>query len=192
VLVDSAAAARRACDAWASGHGLDCRLVWEVAVGRRHRDTVAAVAPHLDSAVEVAALDRLLAGHEDLIAAMPGAAELLRALTVPWAVVTSARRATTLARFERLGLPLPAVGVYGEEVSAGKPDPEGYLRAAAELGVAPERCTVVEDAPAGIAAGRAAGCRVLAVATTLPSSALTAADAIFGSLAELAAELVPR
>jgi mannitol-1-/sugar-/sorbitol-6-phosphatase len=191
VLVDSAVAARGACDAWASGHGLDRRLVWEAAVGRRHRETVAAVAPGLDVAVEVAALDRLLADHEHLVAAMPGAAALLRALRVPWAVVTSARRATTLARFERLGLPRPPVGVYGDEIGAGKPDPEGYLRAAGELGVAPERCTVVEDAPAGIAAGRAAGCRVLALATTLPSSALTAADAIFASLEALASELVP-
>jgi sugar-phosphatase len=191
VLVDSAAAHRRVCEAWAGGHGLELQLVWDASIGRRHRETVAAVAPHLDPRVEGPALDRLLAEHEHLIAAMPGAPELLRALTVPWAVVTSAGRALTLARFARLGLPRPAVGVYGDEVAVGKPDPEGYLRAAGALGVAPERCTVVEDAPAGIAAGRAAGCRVLAVATTLPASALAAADAVYGSLAELAAELVP-
>jgi mannitol-1-/sugar-/sorbitol-6-phosphatase len=160
VLVDSAAAHRRVCEAWAGVHGLDRQLVWDASVGRRHRDTVAAVAPDLDAAVEVAALDRLLAGHEDLIAAMPGAGPLLRALDVPWAVVTSAGRTTTLARFERLGLPRPPIGVYGEDVSAGKPDPEGYLRAAAELGVPPSAARSSRTPrPASPPAGRrAAAC----------------------------------
>jgi sugar-phosphatase len=56
--------------------------------------------------------------------------------------------------------------VTPERISRGKPDPEGFLLAARELDVEPERSVVLEDAPAGVAAGRAAGMRVFAVLTT--------------------------
>jgi len=77
------------------------------------------------------------------------------------------------------------VFVTAGDVERGKPDPEGYLLAASRLGVAPADCVVVEDSPPGVAAGRAAGMRVIAVLTTYPAAALTGADARLGALADL-------
>jgi beta-phosphoglucomutase family hydrolase len=72
--------------------------------------------------------------------------------------------------------------VAAEDVSRGKPDPEGYLLAAGRLGVPPERCLVIEDAPGGIEAGRRAGMQTLAVTTTHSREELAAADTIVGGL----------
>ena len=71
-----------------------------------------------------------------------------------------------LARLGAAGLPVPEVLVTPERLSRGKPDPEGYLLAARELGAAPSECVVLEDAPAGIEAGRAAGMHVVGITTT--------------------------
>jgi mannitol-1-/sugar-/sorbitol-6-phosphatase len=76
--------------------------------------------------------------------------------------------------------------VSADDVRRGKPDPEGYLCAAALLGADPARCLVVEDAPAGIAAARAAGARTVGVATTHEPEELAEADLVVASLAELA------
>jgi mannitol-1-/sugar-/sorbitol-6-phosphatase len=98
------------------------------------------------------------------------------------AVVTSGSRPLAIARLQGAGFPRPHVLVTADDVSAGKPDPEGYLQAAHRLGTAPAKTLVVEDAPAGIAAGKAAGTAVLAVTTTHPPEALAAADAVIDSL----------
>jgi mannitol-1-/sugar-/sorbitol-6-phosphatase len=82
------------------------------------------------------------------------------------AVVTSGSRPLAIARLQGAGFPRPHVLVTADDVSAGKPDPEGYLQAAHRLGTAPAKTLVIEDAPAGIAAGKAAGTAVLAVTTT--------------------------
>ena len=94
-------------------------------------------------------------------------------------------------RLTAAGLPIPDVLVSAEAVEAGKPDPEGYLKAAAALGRDIRRCLVVEDAPAGIQAGQAAGARVLAVATSHPASELTSADAVIPDLTACDVELTP-
>jgi sugar-phosphatase len=108
---------------------------------------------------------------------VPGAHELLAA----WppdriAIVTSASVPLATARLGAAGLAAPRVLVTEERVSAGKPDPEGYLLAARELGADPADCIVLEDAPAGISAARAAGMRVIAVLTTHTRAALPQAD----------------
>ena len=82
------------------------------------------------------------------------------------------------------GLPVPAVLVAAEDVSTGKPDPQGYLLAAKVLGVDIDHCVVIEDSPAGIMAGRAAGARVIAVATSHPATAL-AADVVVADLTHI-------
>ena len=87
----------------------------------------------------------------------------------------------------RAGLPVPAVLVTAEEVDDGKPDPAGYLRAAELLGVDPAHSIVLEDAPAGVEAGRAAGMTVIAVLTTNDASALTRAHTRVRDLRALAA-----
>jgi sugar-phosphatase len=104
-----------------------------------------------------------------------------------FAIVTSGSRALALARLRAAGLPVPAVLVTAEEVDDGKPHPAGYLRAAELLGVDPAHSVVLEDAPAGVEAGRAAGMTVIAVLTTNDASALTKAHSRVRDLRALAA-----
>jgi sugar-phosphatase len=80
-----------------------------------------------------------------------------------WAVVTSGTRALATARLTAAGIPVPEVFVAAEDVAVGKPDPAGYLAAARGLGLTPAEALVLEDSPSGIAAGKAAGCRVLGI-----------------------------
>jgi beta-phosphoglucomutase family hydrolase len=117
---------------------------------------------------------------------LPGAVELVRRTRQEgrrMALVTSTPRANIDFMLGQIGLAdaFEAI-VAAEDVSRGKPDPEGYLLAARRLDVPPERCLVIEDAPGGIEAGRRAGMRTLAVATTHPREELNAADAIVDSL----------
>jgi sugar-phosphatase len=162
VLVDSRELGERAWIAWATAHELDPAVVLDGIHGRRSVDTVARfVAPEAvaDAVAELDALE--LAGAAETTA-IPGAAELLPALPRDrWAVVTSAPPALARARLGAARLPLPAVLITGADVSAGKPAPDGYLAAAAALGVAASAAIVVEDTPAGIAAARAAGVRTV-------------------------------
>jgi sugar-phosphatase len=166
-LVDSRALVERMWLIWAAEHGLQADAVLAVAHGRRTFETMQIVAPDLATPEEAARLDALEAQEEGNETAIPGAAALLAALPVScWAVVTSAARALAANRLASVGLPVPAVLVGADDVLDGKPAPEGYLRAAAALGVAPERCVVFEDTPAGAMAGRAAGAIVVALRTT--------------------------
>jgi sugar-phosphatase len=103
--------------------------------------------------------------------------------------VTSCSIALARARLAAAGLPEPAVMITAELVRAGKPDPEGYLLAAARLGALPADCVVLEDAPAGVRAGRAAGMRVVGVATSHPAAELEEADVVVATLADLPAAL---
>lgn len=89
--------------------------------------------------------------------------EFLDALGVPWALVTSAPRSLAQARFKHAGLPWPTVSVTVDDIEVGKPDPEGYLRAANLLGVNAADCIVLEDAAAGVRAGLASGAKVIVV-----------------------------
>jgi sugar-phosphatase len=153
-LVDSREIVERLWLQWAAEHGLSAAAILAVAHGRRTLETIQLVAPHLATAET----------------AVPGAAALLNALPPDrWAVVTSAGRKLAAARLAVVGLPLPRVLVGADDVARGKPSPEGYLRAAELFGVAPDRCLVLEDTPAGAQAGRAAGARVVGLRTTFPS-----------------------
>jgi len=98
---------------------------------------------------------------------LPGAAELLASLPRDrHAIVTSCTRDLAAVRIAATGIGAPEVVVTADDITRGKPDPEPFRRGAELLGFAPERCLVVEDAPAGLASGRAAGCATLAVAGT--------------------------
>ena len=79
-----------------------------------------------------------------------------------------------------MGLPIPQTLVTSEDVAAGKPAPDGYHLGAKHLGLEPTRCVVFEDAPAGIAAGRAAGAHVVALRTTDPAADFSGAEAVIG------------
>jgi sugar-phosphatase len=166
-LVDSRACVERTWRAWCARHGLDAEALLRNSHGRRNHETVRIAAPHLDPAPEIAALVAAEEACRDGIVAVRGAASLLAALPPwRWAVVTSAWRRLAELRLRLAGLPTPQILVTADEVRRGKPDPEGYLRAAELLGVRPESCVVVEDAPAGTGAARAAGMRVVGITTT--------------------------
>ena len=163
VLVDSGAEIERVWREWAISHDLDADDMVRATHGVPAAPVIARVAPWLDPVAEAARVDRLHA--ETGGVALPGAAELL-ALVSPLAVVTSCSPPLAAARFAAAGLRPPEVVITNDLTERGKPHPDPYLAAAAALGVAPRDCLVVEDAPAGVAAGRAAGAEVWAVATT--------------------------
>jgi sugar-phosphatase len=169
-LVDSRHIVERMWIVWAREHGLSVEAALALAHGRRTIETMQLLAPHLATPEEAARLDALEAAQEGGETAIPGASDLLSALPADrWAVVTSAGRELALRRIASVGLPVPRVLVGADDVVAGKPSPEGYLRAAERLGVEARRCVVIEDTPAGAEAGRAAGARVLGLATTYPT-----------------------
>ncbi|HEY7566595.1 MAG TPA: HAD-IA family hydrolase [Gemmatimonadaceae bacterium] len=186
VLVDSRAVVERTWALWAARHGIDPRGIVQKAHGRRTVETIRALAPHLDAEAEKAWLESAeLQDTADLIA-LPGAETALRAIPDPRrALVTSGGRALALTRMRAAQLPVPSVVVAAEDVQNGKPAPDGYLQAAHRLGWDAGECVVIEDAPAGIAAGRAAGARVIALETTFAANALGEASVIVGSLAAI-------
>jgi sugar-phosphatase len=185
-LVDSTAAVIRTWETWAATRGIDAQEILRVCHGRRTEDTLALFLPVAQHAAAVAELQQLELADLDEVIALPGTRSLLTGLPADrWAAVTSGSRAVMQTRLAASGLPIPDVLVSAEAVDAGKPDPEGYLKAAAALGRDIGRCLVVEDAPAGIQAGRAAGAQVLAVATSHRASELTSADAVVPDLTAL-------
>lgn len=186
VLVDSAACVRRVCTDWAMARGLDPALVLRSAQGRRVQDTVRAVAPHLDVEEETATLVGIEARTTDGLYPIEGTRELLSSLpSRAWAVVTSGARPVATLRLRHVGLPIPQTLITADDVQHGKPHPEGYLAAARALGHAPDACVVVEDAPAGIEAARAAGMRSVAIAGTFPMSSLTGATVVLPAFSAL-------
>jgi sugar-phosphatase len=178
VLVDSQAVVERTWRRWAQRHQLDPDTLIQVAHGRRTRDTVAAATPDLAIDREVAWLDSAELADVDGLRVVPGAKELLSMLPADrWAVVTSCGRALARLRLTSVGLPVPEVLVVSEDVKHGKPAPDGYRLAADRLGVDAAACVVFEDAPAGVAAGRAAGARVVGVTTSYLALDLVATEA---------------
>ncbi len=167
VLVDSTALVERQWRRWASAKGLRPEPFLRVCHGRRAVETIRLAAPHLDAEAEVAALAPVEEAETGTIHALSGAARLLAALPAKsWAVATSGGRVDATARLNRAGLPVPAVLICAEDVTRGKPSPDAYLLAATELAAGPEDCLVLEDAPAGIQAARAAGMSVVGISTT--------------------------
>lgn len=172
-LVDSTRCVEAIWTRWAQRHDMDLEHILTVSHGRRTLDTLRELAPHLDVEAEAMRLDQEELQSKDGIEEVRGSAALLRALPSDrWAVVTSAGRALATLRLGFAGLPVPPVLVSADDVTEGKPNPAGYLSAARRLNVAAEQCLVIEDTPAGILAGRAAGMQVLAVSTTYPASRL--------------------
>lgn len=191
VLVDSTECVERTWRTWALRHGLDPDRVLEVAHGRRTMETIPLVAPHLVVADEVAALEGAESHTTEGVYEVPGARELLERLpTDAWAIVTSGVRSVATLRIRHTHLPLPRVLVCADEITRGKPDPEGYLTAAERLGKAAAECVVIEDTPAGLEAARAAGMQCIGIAGTYPATALTMADLVVRSLSSVPAELI--
>ncbi|MFI0484592.1 HAD-IA family hydrolase [Actinomadura sp. 9N215] len=187
-LVDSTPLVERAAREWSAEYGIDPDEFLSDAHGRRTADRVADFLPPEEVHDATARLDALESTGTEGITALPGAVDLLANMNgLPYAFVTSMDRAQLKLRTEVAGVPLPQVVVTAEDVPDGKPDPSGYLRAARGLDVNPSACIVVEDAPAGIAAGRAAGATVVAVTTSHDPAALTEAHHIVQNLTHVTA-----
>ncbi|KPI03249.1 HAD-superfamily hydrolase, subfamily IA, variant 3, partial [Actinobacteria bacterium OK074] len=158
-LVNSDAVVERIWRRWADRHGLDGDEVMKVVHGRQGHASMAVLLPDRPVVQNLADNARMLAEETadmDGVVEIPGATAFLaglRSAGVPHALVTSADVALSTARMGAAGLPLPEVRITAESVGASKPDPEGFLKGAAELGVAPGECVVFEDSGAGIAAG---------------------------------------
>jgi sugar-phosphatase len=160
---------------------------YEVPHGVRAIDTVKSLRPDIDPAEGLRVIEDLEMEDTADLRVLPGVKSLLEGLPPErWAIVTSATKRLMLGRLAVAGLPVPSRIISGDMVERGKPDPEPYRRGAALLGVRPEQCVVVEDAPSGVGAGVAAGCRVLGVLGTHSREELKEADWVMASLEGLA------
>jgi len=172
-LVDSNAVVERAWSRWAARHGIPVQAVLSFSHGRPTIATMECFLPGRDHTAELTEMERYEETRSEGVLPVPGAAQVVHTLqNQPWAIVTSAWRALAEARLEAAGLPLPRVIVPVDEIINGKPHPEGYLRAAERLSVAPEECIVFEDTRRGIEAGLNAGMQVVALLTTFPAERL--------------------
>lgn len=178
VLIDSTPCIVRHWKAWAAEHGLDLNTIMEAAHGVRTIETMRLIAPQLDTETEANRFTAHEVADTEGVSAIPGAGELLSAIPRDaWAIVTSAGTALAEARLRQAGLPIPRYLVSADDVERGKPDPEPYVVGARRCGTTMERCVVVEDAPAGVTAGRSAGMLVIGVKATYPPQALQEAGA---------------
>ncbi|MFE4918824.1 HAD-IA family hydrolase [Streptomyces sp. NPDC056661] len=188
-LVNSDAVVERCWRRWALREGLDPEAALKVVHGRQGYATMAVLLPHRPMEQNYAD-NRVMLAEEtadtDGVVPIGGAPAFLGAIAaLPHALVTSADEALARARMTAAGLRMPSIRVTAECVGASKPDPEGFLKGAAELGFAPADCIVFEDSEAGIAAGRAAGMRVVGVG---PRAAALAPDAHVEDLTQIRVE----
>jgi mannitol-1-/sugar-/sorbitol-6-phosphatase len=183
-LIDSTPAVMRAWSAWENEYGLA-----PMDMLRHHgvpsASVVRAVMPeHLQEAAMRRITEIEMANLHDVVV-LPGAVEALASLaTAKNAIATSCTVPLAEARIAAAQLVPPSVLVTVDDVTHGKPHPEPFLEAARRVGADPRRCLVVEDAPKGLEAARAAGCFTLAVVTTTPREALRA-DAVVTDLSEI-------
>jgi sugar-phosphatase len=183
-LIDSTAVVERVWLQWGLAYGLQPGS-WTFLHGVPARQMLARLIPASQVDQEYLRLERLEVADVDGIVVLPGAVEALAALRAGRAAIaTSGSEPLAKVRIAHTGLPVPAVVVTASDTSIGKPDPAPYLLAAERLGVDPARCLVVEDAPAGLTAARAAGCATLAVTTTHQATDLDA-DAVVTGLADV-------
>jgi sugar-phosphatase len=171
-LLDSSAVVDRVWGSWAQRHGIHVATLLATVHGVRSSDTIRRFA---GANVDVAKESRRILDAEvadvDGIVALQGIHDFIAALAPgTWAVVTSAPRALAEVRLRAAKLPIPDVMVTGEEVERGKPDPQGFLLGAQRLGVNIGECLIFEDSPAGVAAARASGARVVIVGGLVAAS----------------------
>ena len=188
-LIDSTPSVMRSWLSWAGHYGIDVAQLqnWH---GIPARGVVAHFIPEAERAAAEAHITELEIADAPGIESLPGAVAALEALTGSGrcAIVTSGTHRLVEARLAATGLPRPEIIVTASDVTHGKPAPDAFLLAAQRLGVDPAECLVVEDAPAGLTAGKAAGCATLAVVSTHTAADLNAnpdADAVVDTLADV-------
>jgi sugar-phosphatase len=191
VLVDSTPAVARVWSGWAREHGFEPEAVVKQAHGRPSIATIRELLPHADHHAEAREVERRELEDLEDVGALPGSAEMLRTLPPNrYAIVTSATRRLAEVRLRAAGLPIPEHFVTATDVKRGKPNPDPYLMGAESLRVQPADCIVIEDAPSGVLAGKAAGARVIALRTTSNDAELgqAGADWIVNNCADLSVE----
>jgi sugar-phosphatase len=193
VLADSTRSVVRAWSAWARRVGIEPDELLPTVHGRRAIETIRAVRPELDAEAELATLVADETTDNADTEEIPGARALVSGLPPDaWAIVTSGLRDVATARLVASGVPIPRVMITAESIQRGKPDPDCYLKGAASLGVQPSDCIVVEDAPIGAAAARAAGMRLIALTTTHRADQLEPAEWILPDLTGLWVRVIER
>jgi sugar-phosphatase len=167
-IINSIPATERVWTRWAQKHGLDVATFLPTMHGVRGIDTITRLGlPGVDPVAEAKEVE--IAEMEDLdgVVPIPGAIEFLSSLPAGrWGIVTSAPVALARRRLAAAGVPLPEVIVTAEDVTKGKPAPDGYRLGAQRLGFDPADCLVFEDVPAGILAGEGAGAHVVVMTAT--------------------------
>jgi len=176
VLIDSTHAVTRCWTKWAIAHGFNPQEVVRHAHGRPSIDTIRFHLPHADHELENSKMERAEIEDVDGVVPLPGAHDLLNALPADrWTIVTSCTRALAEVRLRAAGLSVPERMVTSNDIVNGKPHPEPYLKGASVLGFPARDCVALEDVPAGIRSGKAAGTRVVAFRTTVEEEDLQSA-----------------
>ncbi len=195
-LVDSLPVVERAWSNWAKSRDLDPAVVLDFLHGKQAITSLRHFMPgESEEAIQqqFSLLEKVEAEDTDGISALPGAVALLQRLdqlSIPWAIVTSGTVPVARARHAAGELATPEIFITAELVAKGKPNPDPYLLGAQQLGLKPEECVVVEDAPAGVLSGLAAGCKVIAVNAPDDTPGLDKVDLVLKSLAVLQVEAV--
>jgi mannitol-1-/sugar-/sorbitol-6-phosphatase len=178
VLINSTPAVARVWRRWAIEHGFNPEEVVPRAHGRPSLTTVREYLPNSDHEAKNREVERREIEDVEGVVPLPGALDLLASLPEDrWIIVTSCTRALAEVRLRAAGLPLPKKMVTSNDITHGKPHPEPYLKGASLLGFPPAECIVLEDVPAGIRAGKAAGAKVIAFRTTTQEPILREAGA---------------
>ena len=178
VLINSTPAVARVWRQWAIEHGFNPEEVIARAHGRPSLTTVREYLPNADHEAENREVERREIEDLEGVIPLPGALDLLASLPADrWTIVTSCTRPLAEVRIRAAGLPLPKKMITSNDITHGKPHPEPYLKGAASLGFPATECVVLEDVPAGVGAGKAAGAKVIALQTTVSESALREAGA---------------
>lgn len=178
VLIDSTPAVERVWRQWANEHGFNPNEVVAAAHGRPSLATVREYLPDADHEKENREVERREIEDLEGVVALPGSRELLTALPPDhWTIVTSSTRKLAEVRLRATGLPIPEQFVTSTDIVHGKAHPERYFKAASLLGFPAADCIVVEDAPAGVQSGKAAGARVIGFPTTVTAEELAKAGA---------------
>lgn len=184
-LVSSVPAVERSWRRWAAEHGLPDADGFVVPHGTPARQILETFLPPDEIEPAFRRLHDLEVQDTEGVSVLPGTLDALASLpSTRHAIVTSCTDELAASRMVAADVPRPVVVVTADDVARGKPSPDPFLLGAERLGVDPARCLVVEDAPAGIAAGRAAGCAVLAVLGTHTAEQLAGADVPPDAVAE--------
>ncbi len=176
--MDSTPAVERVWANWARQRGFDPQDIVRRAHGRPSIATLRELLPNADHEAENRIVERCEIEDLEGVVAAPGALVLLKSLpSTHWTIVTSCTRALAEVRIRAAGLPVPAKFITSTDIQNGKPHPEPYLKGAALLGYPASDCVVIEDAPAGVRAGKAAGARVIGLLPIATGSELVEAGA---------------